>query len=238
MRIDSFNFPSGKSLASKYEVVRLIGKGWEGEVYLIRESATKIERAAKFFFPHRNKNEKSSKYYAKKLHKLNNCNIVMQYHFQGAVVVKGQTVHYLVSDFLQGEMLSGYVSSRYGKKLPVFEALHILHALVEGLLEVHKLGEYHGDLHTDNIMIKRKGLGFTVRVFDLYNSGSAKGRLRKDDIIDLINVFYEILGGKKVYSKLPSEVKEICCGLKHSLIIKKFPNLRKLKDHLESISWD
>ncbi len=38
---DSFNLSPGRILAKKYEVVSLLGSGWEGEVYLIREIATR-----------------------------------------------------------------------------------------------------------------------------------------------------------------------------------------------------
>ena len=51
--ISSFDFQPGRSLAKKYEVLSKLGQGWEGEVYLLRETSTGIERAAKFFFPQR-----------------------------------------------------------------------------------------------------------------------------------------------------------------------------------------
>ena len=68
--IDTFNLSEGRILARKYEVISHLGSGWEGEVYKIRERNTGIERAAKLFFPHRNIRNKTSKFYAKKLHQL------------------------------------------------------------------------------------------------------------------------------------------------------------------------
>jgi hypothetical protein len=62
--ITSFNFQPGRVLAKKYEVIRQLGQGWEGEVYLVREQMTNIERAAKFFYPERNLNNKAFKFYA------------------------------------------------------------------------------------------------------------------------------------------------------------------------------
>lgn len=52
--IKSFALASGEILAGKYEVRMRLGRGWEGEVYQIRELATGIDRAAKLFFPRRN----------------------------------------------------------------------------------------------------------------------------------------------------------------------------------------
>ncbi len=47
-KIESFDFNPGRIFANKYEIVDLIGYGWEGEVYKIVERPTGIERAAKF----------------------------------------------------------------------------------------------------------------------------------------------------------------------------------------------
>ena len=49
-RIWSFNLHCGDCLAGKYQVVTLLGAGWEGEVYLVRERGTGIERTVKIFF--------------------------------------------------------------------------------------------------------------------------------------------------------------------------------------------
>jgi hypothetical protein len=66
--VDSFDLKAGRRLAGKFEIVACLGTGWEGEVYKIRELSTGIERAAKFFFPQRNPNNRTLTWYAKKLH--------------------------------------------------------------------------------------------------------------------------------------------------------------------------
>ena len=60
-------------------MVSLLGSGWEGEVYLVRELVTGIERAAKLFFPNRNPNNRVATAYAKKLYKLRACEALIQY---------------------------------------------------------------------------------------------------------------------------------------------------------------
>ena len=52
--ITRFRFKPGDDIADKYEVIRLLGAGWEGEVYLVNERRTGIARTAKLFFPKRN----------------------------------------------------------------------------------------------------------------------------------------------------------------------------------------
>ena len=58
-KIESFNFKEGDNIQGKYEILKYLGEGWEGEVYLIKELSTGIEKAAKFFFPHRNKHNRN-----------------------------------------------------------------------------------------------------------------------------------------------------------------------------------
>src|SRR3990172_10644813 len=78
--IESFRLQPGKVLAGKYEVTGFFGVGWEGEVYKLREIETGIDVAGKFFFPHRNIGGKARRIYARKLHKLRSCPILIQYH--------------------------------------------------------------------------------------------------------------------------------------------------------------
>ena len=236
-KISSFDFREGRLLAGKYEVASKLGEGWEGEVYLVKETATGIERAAKFFFPSRNRGNKTLNFYARKLHKLRDCKALMQYHTQERVRFKGQPLTFLVSDYIEGEILTEFLSRQPRKRLDPFTGLHLLHSIVVAVEEIHRLREYHGDLHTDNIMVRRIGLGFDIKLIDFFPwSGPMKENL-KDDICDAVKVFYDATGGGKQYSKHPPEVKRICCGLKRSLILKKFPAISALRDHLENMTW-
>lgn len=236
--VDSFDLAPGRFIRGKYEVLEKLGDGWEGEVYLVREVATGIERTAKIFYPKRNVYGRASKFYAKKLHRLRGCHIVIQYHFQDMAYLKGHKVTYLISEYIDGEMLSEYVERQPGKRLHYFVALRLLYNIALGLEEVHARREYHGDLHTDNIIVNQRGLDFDVKLLDLYNLGCYSASLRQEDIVDLIHIFHEVLGGRKHYSRLPKEIKNICSGLKRTLILKKFPSIRKLRLHLENMEWE
>ena len=68
-----FDFPPGRTVAGKYEIERPLGRGWEGEVYVVRERSTGIERAAKFYYPHRDPMGKAAISYARKLDALRHC---------------------------------------------------------------------------------------------------------------------------------------------------------------------
>jgi serine/threonine protein kinase len=233
--IDSFRFHTGRILAGKYEVMELLGAGWEGEVYLVREIHTDIIRTAKFFFPQRNLRDKALLFYARKLHKLHKCHVVIQYHTQEKIILRQQSVSFLISEFVEGELLSVFQKRQPGKKLAPYPAIHLLHAMAEGIECIHALGEYHGDLHSENIIVERFGLKFDLKLLDLFHWGAPSKANIEDDVCNMIRIFYDTLGGAKTYSKLPAEIKAVICGLKRSLILKKFRTAGELKRYLESM---
>ncbi len=236
--IESFDFEPGQILTSKFEVINKLGGGWEGEVYRVKELSTGIERAAKFFLPHRNVRGKALKFYAKKLHKLRNCSVVIQYLTQDTIAFKGHKVAYLVSDYVEGVPLKTFLLEQKNKRLSPFQALHLLHALAKGIEEIHHLKEYHGDLHSDNIIVQRFGLGFQLKVLDFFHYGPANSRNIRGDVLDMVKLFHEAVGGAKHYANQPTPVKQICCGLKKNLIFKKFKTAGQLRTYIENIDWD
>jgi len=237
-RIETFDFPAGMEISSKYKIVKKLGEGWEGEVYQIVENLTGILRAAKFFFPQRNVGNKSARSYALKLHRLRSCSILIQYLTQGKIIYQDVPITYLVSEFVEGMPLDEYLKNQKGKRLGPFQSLHLLHSLAKGIDEIHNLKEYHGDLHLSNIMVQRFGLGFELKVLDFYHWGGASKENRKEDLVDLVHVFYQAMGGKKYYKTQPKAVKQIILGLKRTLIIDKFKSVGQLKTYIENLQWD
>lgn len=235
--ITTFDFPPGRVLAKKYEIIRQLGKGWEGEVYLVREHLTQIERAVKFFYPSRNPNNKTFTFYAKKLHKLRHCPILIQYLAQDTIQFRGNAITFLISDFVEGEALETFLMRQPGKRLPAFQALHLLHTLAKGIENIHHMGEYHGDLHTENIIVSRLGLGFEIKLIDLHDWKVPRRENIFDDVCSLIRIFYDTLGGQKYYSRQDPEIKAIICGLKRSLILRKFKTAGQLCEYIETIQW-
>ena len=199
---------------------------------------TGIARTAKLFFPQRNPRDRTLKTYARKLHKLRQCPIVIHYHTMDTIDYHGREISVLISEYVEGELLSSFLKHQKGRRLNPFQALHLLHALTEGIEAIHAAREYHGDLHLDNIIVQRFGLGFELKLLDMFNWGAPSGENYRNDIIDLVRVFYDVLGGAKMYSRQPPEVKEICCGLKRSLILKKFRTANQLRNYIETMEWD
>ncbi len=236
-RIESFDLEPGKTIAGKYTVLAKLGAGWEGEVYKIKEIHTGIERAAKLFFPHRNVGNRVSKIYARKLHKLRHCPILIHYHTEETITCRRVPITVLISEYVEGKLLSAFLNDLPGKRLPPFEAVHFLYALAVGMEHIHLAREYHGDLHLDNIIVCGHGLTFDLKLLDLFHLESPKTENRQADICDVIRVFYDVLGGQRSYARQPDAVKYICCGLKRSYILSKFRTMSVLRKHLEIMQW-
>lgn len=236
-KIESFDLQPGRMIGRHYEIVELLGSGWEGEVYKVRESTTRIERAAKFFYPHRNLRDRSARFYARKLHKLRHCPCIIQYHSQDTIRFRRHDVTFLVSELVEGELLSTYIARQRGKRLPPFQALVVLRNLAHGIDYIHRVREYHGDLHSDNIIIQPRGLHFEFKTIDLFHWGPPRQENISDDVCDLVRIFYDSIGGQKFYSRQPPAVKSVCCGLKRSLMLSKFKSAGQLRRYLDTLEW-
>ncbi|MFO7609895.1 MAG: protein kinase [Candidatus Krumholzibacteriia bacterium] len=236
-RIHSFDFEPGTQLAGKYMVDSRLGRGWEGEVYLVKERGTGIERSAKLFFPQRNPGNRTVRFYAKKLHKLRECSILIQYHTQETIEHDGVPVTMLVSDYVEGELLAEFLKRQPGHRLGWFQGLHLLHSLAQGIGAIHDMGEYHGDLHDENIIVNRRGLGFDLKLLDMYHWGRPGARRIRADVRDLVRLFYDAIGGQPRYAHHPPEIKDVCCGLKASLMHRRFTTAGELCHYLENLEW-
>lgn len=232
-----YDLKKGKLLGRSYRVIDFIGNGWEGEVYKVEERQTGIVRAAKLFYRRKGNGDAPHIHYAKKLNKLRSCPIIMQYHFQDVIYIDKKKVDFLISDFVDGEVLSAYIAKQKGKRLLPFEALHLLYALAQGVEHIHFLGDYHGDIHSDNIIVKKKGLGFSVHLIDFLHLGRPTKDKIQQDVYDLINIFYEMIGGASRYRFCSANIKAIIMGRKHHLIKQRFNTAGHLRLFLENLDW-
>lgn len=236
-RNNRFDFPSGKVLGGKYIVQNKLGGGTEGEVYRVTERGTDIHRAVKVFYPKRASTEQELRAHARRLHQLRHCPAIVQYIHSTKAQVKGQTVMCLVSELVDGEPLDRLRRRRPGKRFDLFEAMHILHAMAVALEPIHKARAYHGDIHAENVLVRRCGIDFNVRLLDLWDWGRWSRAQVAEDVRQAIMVFHEMLGGRDAYSGFPEEAKTIVKGLRKDLLKKAFPDARALRDHLETFDW-
>ena len=232
-----YDLKPGETLGRNYYVVEFLGAGWEGEVYKVEERRTGLLRAAKVFFAGRTLSDAAMRRYARKLYRLRRCPIITQYHHRDIARVRRDTVEILVSDLAEGEMLSAYLKKQPRKRLTSFEALHLLYALAAGMEPIHFLGEYHGDIHAENILVRRVGLGFEVSLLDFFDLGRSTREKIRNDVIDLVSLLYQTIGGRQGYAGAGSEIRQIVMGRKHSLITRRFKTAGQLRSALDNLEW-
>lgn len=227
----------GRKLGSRYRVEALLGRGSEGAVYSVVDKSTGIRRAAKLFGRDADRRGRLSTRHAQKLNRLRYCGIVLQYLHSETVRIKGQSVTALVSELCEGVPLEKFIAQQPGGRMSTFMALCLMQTLVAGLEEVHFAGEYHADVHSQNIMVQPRGVGFELKLIDFYEWGRTTKAKQQQDILDAIRVFYEMLGGRRVYRRLPDEVKYIIAGLQTKHIFKRFPTMADLNSYLSTFEW-
>jgi len=236
-RMTSFDLAPGRKIGPNYVVESLLGTGSEGEVYQVRELGTDIRRAAKLYFPHRDPRHRAMIRHAQKLNRLRACPIVLQYHHSHVITVRGQRIPAMISELCEGEQLEKWIARHPRKRLQPFKALHVLHNLVRGLESVHALGEYHCDVHSQNILIYPVGMRFELKLIDFYDWGRPARWKQQYDIVECVRVFLECLGGRPHYGALPREIRYIIANLRYNTIIKRFASMTALRRHLELFNW-
>ena len=202
------------------------------------ERATGIQRAVKLYYPRPGTRRDPSVWNAKKLHQLRGCSIVLQYSHTEIITIARQPIRCMVSELLDGQVLETWIAAQRGRRLPPYLALNMLHQLACGLEEVHGLGEYHGDIHSQNISVSPRGVHLNLKLVDFYDWGRPARYKQQQDLVDSIRVFHEGLGGADRYRSHSPEIRHICAGLKRTLLIRRFPTMSALRLHLESFAWD
>jgi serine/threonine protein kinase len=233
-----FKITPGSPLGSNYQVVAFLGAGWEGEVYKVAERRTGILRAAKIYYRQDGIHSNHLSRYARKLYKLRGCPIITQYHHRDLVRIEDRDREFVVSDLVEGEMLADYLNRQRRKRMTCFQALHLFYALVQGVEQIHFLGEYHGDIHAENIMVSRRGLGYDVHLLDFFDLGRPTREKTQKDVFDMIAVLHETIGGVDGYRSAPPALKRIVMGRRQSLIRTRFRNAGHLRIALENLTWD
>jgi hypothetical protein len=76
-----------------------------------------------------------------------------------------------------------------------------------------------------------------VKLLDFFDLGKpTKTKIHKD-VLNLVEVFHVICGGRAHYARQPKVVKDIVRGLKDSLILQRFQSAGDIQRHLENLQW-
>jgi serine/threonine-protein kinase len=148
--------PTGTIIDQKYAVVRVLGEGGMGVVYLARDIHTGLDvvvKAIRSELAHRADVRQRTLAEGRALAQIDHPNVV---HLK-SVVVDGTSL-WLVMQYIDGESLektiAGYVARR--EHMPVDEALATLRQIASGLAAAHQEGVIHRDMKPANVLIRRK----------------------------------------------------------------------------------
>lgn len=137
----------------KYKLVRKLGQGGMGEVYLAED--TKLGRNAAVKVLSRQLAGKSDfvqRFYreARAMAKMNHDNAVSVYD-----VDEASGFHYVAMEYVDGKSMQKWVDTL--GKLSVGDALHVILRCAEALQVAHNQSMIHRDIKPDNIMLTSKG---------------------------------------------------------------------------------
>jgi eukaryotic-like serine/threonine-protein kinase len=131
-----------------YEILRLLGRGGMGEVYLARDKTLKRFVAIKIISPQLIENSEQVRRFQKEasfaaaLNHPNICTI----HETGEI--EGLT--YICMEYVEGDTLRHYISSR---EVSIQEVLDIAIQIADALDEAHKKNVIHRDIKTSNVLL-------------------------------------------------------------------------------------
>ena len=141
-----------------FEVIRQIGTGGMGAVYLGRDPELDRQVAIKVIREEVHDQEVMDRFLreARAAAALRHANIITVY-------ASGQENHrpYIAMEYIEGESLADIIKQR--RNLPLTEKISLLEQVCAGLAFAHKAGIVHRDVKPANIMIDREGV---VRVLD------------------------------------------------------------------------
>lgn len=146
------------AMVDHYRIMRLLGHGGMGEVYLARDTQLGRKVALKVVHNrHFGSRQARSRFLfeARTTARFNHPHIVTVY-----AVGEHDGHPYLALEYVEGEDLKARMA---GRKLALQETLRIAHAVALALLEAHRHGVLHRDLKPGNVRI---GLDGRVRVLD------------------------------------------------------------------------
>jgi serine/threonine-protein kinase len=145
----------------KYEILRTLGQGAMGEVYLAHHPVIGRDVAIKTILPTAAKGEDAEGRFRREAEaagQLNHPNLVTIYDFD-----KDQDTFFLVMEYVKGDDLEDLIKQR---ALSPSQFLEVLAQVCDGLSHAHRNGIIHRDIKPANVRVVRDGKNLLAKVMD------------------------------------------------------------------------
>ncbi len=152
MEVPAIKDPLIGAQVGSYKILKLLGTGGMGSVYLGEHSGIGSRVAIKFLHEHLSSNaDLVQRFYAeaRAVNVIGHANIVSIFDMN----VLPPNRYYLVMEYLEGNSLE----SQVGGSMPMMRAIPIIVQVCDALDQAHELGVVHRDLKPENLMLVKRG---------------------------------------------------------------------------------
>ncbi|HEX9160101.1 MAG TPA: protein kinase [Thermoanaerobaculia bacterium] len=203
----------GIDIGNRYRVIRTLGHGGMGMVYLVHDNDLGRDVALKLILPELGDSPAILERFRREIllsSRVTHPNVLRVFDLGESDEVK-----FLTMEYVDGEDLASAIG--HGRRLPVEKVVSIFRQICQGLAAAHGIGVVHRDLKPQNIMIDRSGKVFltdfglarTAAQTNLTVSGAVVGTPhymspeqvkgteidQRSDIYSLGVILYEMLAG-------------------------------------------
>ncbi len=143
------SLPEGWEIGSRYRVIRRLGEGGMGAVYLVRDNALDRDIALKLIRPSLASNTQLLERFKREIQlssEITHPNVLRVYDLG-----ESDSIRFLTMQFVRGEDLSGIIVRE--RKMPLERLVRIFRQICLGLAAAHDAGVLHRDLKPQNIMV-------------------------------------------------------------------------------------
>lgn len=148
--------PPGTVFAGRYRIMRMLGEGGMGRVYLAIDNTIDEPIALKFVSATLSSNRTILDQFKRELklaRRVRHRNVVASFHLGEA---EGRV--YITQEYIDSETLSALLERK--GSLNEAETLGLLRQVLRGLKAAHDVGIVHRDIKTGNILVNKDGMAF------------------------------------------------------------------------------
>ena len=149
----------GEKLFGRYGVMRLLGKGAQSEVFLVRDEANQNQLKAAKVFSSKNISSASRRDLANEFHileSLQHPNLVRVYDYQ---LLDSSRTPVVITEFVDRSETAESVWSDAVQSWPLRAKVRFVFRMIDALAYLHRKKVIHGDLKPSNILLQKEASG-------------------------------------------------------------------------------